>query len=356
MKKYIIAIIGLLIIGAIVIIIPASPSFQRGSSKTTAVGSNKATTVSGDNLLPNDMNSINVDKTSVPIDTIPSSTTVLVNKKYLLPSTYIPSDLVYPNIGFSFYRMDEKKQMRKEAADALEKMFDTAKQEGVVLYGVSGYRSYKRQCQIYNRNVLSRGTKQTDSVSARPGSSEHQTGLSIDISAKSVGCLLEQSLGKTTEGKWIEKNCYKFGYIIRYPKGKENLTGYSYEPWHIRYVGKAVAKYLHDNKLCLEEYFGLDEKYLDNSNTVTGVDVEDPNTVKYSTPTPTPTKRPATKKTATPKPTLKATPKKSTPKAAPKKSTPKSSITPPSKNPTQTPSPTPSNNSQTKNLEGTINQ
>jgi D-alanyl-D-alanine carboxypeptidase len=345
MKKYIIAIVGLLFVGTIVILIPAAPKFNSGSPKTTAVSSNNATTTSGSSLLPKDLNTITKDKNSVPIDTIPSSITVLVNKKYLLPSTYIPSDLTYPNVRFSTYRRDEKKQMRKEAADALEKMFNAAKEEeNIVLIGVSGYRSYVRQYTIYNRNVRTRGSKATDSVSAKPGSSEHQSGLSIDISAKSVNCMLEQSFGNTLEGKWVENNGYKFGFVIRYPKGKEDITGYSYEPWHIRYVGKSVAKYLHDNKLCLEEYFGLDESYLKDSNTVTGVDVEDPNTVKYSTPTPTPRRKRVVKKPATPSPS----PIRKTPKPSPTQSPSKPATATPTSKP-NTPTPTASTHTPTPN-------
>ena len=96
----------------------------------------------------------------------------------------------------------------------------------------------------FDRNVRSRGKSATDLVSAKPGSSEHQTGLTLDVSSESVGCALEESFGDTSDGKWLAKNCHKYGFIIRYPKDKTKITGYSYEPWHIRYVGRKLATYL----------------------------------------------------------------------------------------------------------------
>lgn len=238
-----------------------------------------------DSLLPEDLDSILTDKKNVPLDTIPSSTTVLVNRKYLLPSTYIPKNLVVPNVDFNFSYVNDKRKMRKIAANALEKLFAAAKKDGVELYGISGYRSYARQKEIYDRNVAIRGKAATDAVSAMPGSSEHQTGLTIDVSAKSVGYRLDQSFGDTKEGKWLAKHCHEYGFIIRYPYEKEKITGYSYEPWHIRYVGTSIAGYLYKNDLTLEEYYGVtmeNEKVPENS-----VDVEDPDSVVYATPKPT---------------------------------------------------------------------
>lgn len=212
-------------------------------------------------LLPEDINTILVHSQTVPLDTIPSSITVLVNRDYLLPSSYIPSHLVEPDVPFSFGYMAEKRLMRKVAARALEKMFRAAKKEKKIeLYGVSGYRSYNRQREIYIRNVALRGRMATDAVSATPGSSEHQTGLTIDISAKSVDCALIPAFGDTREGRWVARNAHKYGYIVRYPEGKSKITGYHYEPWHIRYVGVRTATYLYKKNLSLEEYYGIRQK------------------------------------------------------------------------------------------------
>lgn len=189
------------------------------------------------------------------IDTDESSITVFVNKEYSLPASYIPKDLVVPDIKFYGTVYDEKRNMRSEAAQALEEMFRAADAENVILYGVSGYRSYSRQSEIYNKNIRLRGSAATNKVSALPGHSEHQTGLAIDISCKQLGGALSERFAKTAEGKWVDTNCYKFGFIIRYPQDKENLTGYSYEPWHIRYIGKDVAAYIYEHGITLEEYY-----------------------------------------------------------------------------------------------------
>jgi D-alanyl-D-alanine carboxypeptidase len=187
-----------------------------------------------------------------------TSDTVVVNKKRSLPVGYAPDDLVEPKVPFSFDGSYEKRHMRKEAADALEKLFDGAKKDGIELRAVSGYRSYKRQVSIFNNNVKTKGQEYASKVSAVPGTSEHQTGLAIDVSSPSVGNVLEQSFGDSKEGKWLEQHAPEYGFIIRYMKGKENVTGYVYEPWHIRYVGMDIAEDVAKQGMTLEEYF--DEK------------------------------------------------------------------------------------------------
>lgn len=244
----------------------------------------------------------------IKVDINPDSYTVLVNREHLISKDYIPGDLVIPNISFSFYGRFEKSYMRQRAAGALEDLFAGAKKKGYTLKGVSAYRSYERQKQIYDNNVRSRGTTQTDKVSAVPGSSEHQTGLSIDVSSDSVGCSIETSFGSTKEGKWLEKNCYKYGFIIRYPKDKTKITGYSYEPWHIRYVGKNLAKYLYKNNLTLEEYYKITT--IDNKVAADPVEDTDTNAAADKKAETAPTPRPTKKPKATPVPTPTATPKK----------------------------------------------
>lgn len=180
---------------------------------------------------------------------------VMVNKDRSLPSDYIPSDLVVPNVKFSFLQELPKKNMKKEGAIALEKLFEDAEKEGIELYAVSGYRAYERQNILFNYYVSKFGEEEASEFSARPGQSEHQTGLAMDISAKSVEYKLTDKFEETEEGKWVKENSYKYGFIIRYPKDKTDITGYSYEPWHIRYVGNDVAEYIYNNKITLEEFF-----------------------------------------------------------------------------------------------------
>lgn len=194
------------------------------------------------------------------IDTLPESITVFVNKEYGLPSEYTPSDLVQPNIDFNIDYYDEKKLLRQEAANALEELFANALENDLKLYGVSGYRSYERQTTIYNNNIKTKGYEHTNQYSAKPGYSEHQTGLSIDVSAASVNYALNENFANTDEGLWLARNAHNYGFIIRYPKGKETITGYAYEPWHIRYIGIDIATYLYENDMTLEEYYNYEPK------------------------------------------------------------------------------------------------
>ena len=177
---------------------------------------------------------------------------MIVNKTYALGKEYIPKathekvtgDLCYScinNIAF-----DNWKIMKSDASAI-----------GLDIYIASGYRSYKKQEEIYNRYVREDGIDLADTYSARPGHSEHQSGFSFDLNS------INDSFAATNEGKWVNENAYLYGYIIRYPKGKEHITGYKYEPWHLRYVGLDLAKKLYNNGkwITMEEYFGIDSKY-----------------------------------------------------------------------------------------------
>lgn len=180
---------------------------------------------------------------------------VLVNKQNALSDSYEPKDLTVPNVEFSFTGDDPKKQMRKVAAEALEELVEGAKEDGLRLVAVSGYRSYSRQSAIYQGNVNRMGEEAANKVSAKPGQSEHQTGLAMDISCESIGYSLEDSLGDLPEGKWLAESAHEYGFIIRYQKNKTDITGYNYEPWHVRYVGRELATYLYENDLTLEEFY-----------------------------------------------------------------------------------------------------
>jgi len=174
---------------------------------------------------------------------------LLVNEKHGLNKNYIPEGLSIPNIQFSNKSDDEEKHVAGIIVKPLEELINTAETEGIILLGNSGYRSYKSQESTYKDRVKSQGKALADAYVAKPGFSEHQTGLSIDITnqngyfAKGI-----------KEADWLEENCHKFGFIIRYPYGKKSITGIEYEPWHIRYVGKNAAKYIYDNGITLEEY------------------------------------------------------------------------------------------------------
>ncbi|WP_204498547.1 D-alanyl-D-alanine carboxypeptidase family protein [Aquibacillus albus] len=186
----------------------------------------------------------------------PNDTLVLVNKEYGLPKDYVPNNLVVPNVKFLFNEYHPKKLMRKVAADALELLFNQAQREGIQLFAVSGYRSFERQHWIFSSKAMDIGMWQANTLSAKAGESEHQTGLTMDVTSESANFQLTQGFGGTREGKWLEKNAAKFGFIIHYLKGKEHITGYEYEPWHIRYVGSRAAQQMMSNDITLEEYLG----------------------------------------------------------------------------------------------------
>lgn len=184
----------------------------------------------------------------------PDSIAVLVNKQYKLPDKYKADDLVYPDVPFIFKEKIEKRMMRKEAAEALKDMFDGAKADGIYLAGVSAYRSESTQSVLFNNYVERDGEEKARTYSAVPGHSEHQTGLAIDVSGSDGKCAATGCFGGTPEAVWIAGHAHEYGFIVRYPEGKQSITGYMYEPWHIRYVGKEVASEIASRDITLEEY------------------------------------------------------------------------------------------------------
>ncbi|WP_044748303.1 D-Ala-D-Ala carboxypeptidase VanY [Bacillus alveayuensis] len=200
-------------------------------------------------------------KNGVKVIMNPENILALVNKENNLPADYKPDDLVIPNVPFTFAEQNiDKRFMRAEAAQALEQMFSAAKEAGVNLVAASGYRSYERQQSLFVQEVAKSGKEKAIHAVAQPGQSEHQTGLAMDITSPRVNYEITTAFGETREGKWVAEHAHKFGFIIRYPKGKEQITGYQYEPWHLRYVGKKAAKVMFERGLTLEEYFQVVKK------------------------------------------------------------------------------------------------
>lgn len=184
----------------------------------------------------------------------PASVWVIVNKRRPLdPVDFVPPDLVEVPIPYVW-----APQLRREASEAVVELFAAAAEEGLELASQSAYRSYATQVDVYGGIVNDRGQTAADQTSARPGHSEHQTGLAIDISAVPANCSLDQCFGDTPHGKWLAANAWRFGFVLRYPDGATPITGYEYEPWHFRYVGEELAAELHDEGTrTLEEFFGL---------------------------------------------------------------------------------------------------
>jgi D-alanyl-D-alanine carboxypeptidase len=189
--------------------------------------------------------------------TDPASIWIIANKKHPLPSGYQPSDLSRPDIAVNSQKSDEENTVRQVIQPSLKAMFAAAKADGIDLIMASGYRSPSLQATYYNSYVARDGVDAANRYSAKPGTSEHQTGLALDIAASSRNCYLDQCFATTPEGKWLATNAHTYGFVLRYPDGKESETGYTYEPWHFRYVGNELAKTVTDKQETLEAHFGL---------------------------------------------------------------------------------------------------
>lgn len=198
------------------------------------------------------------DKTEQPlaidIDD-PHSITTLVNKQRPLAKDFVPKNLVkLSSVGVPSVN---DHSMRREAADASRELYDAAGKAGYHLDFASGYRSYELQTELYTEYVEQLGQEAADATSAKPGFSEHQTGLAVDIFETNTDCILEGCFGETKPGKWLKENSWKYGFILRYENGTQDVVGYEYEPWHFRYVGKDVAAAYHESGArTYEEFVG----------------------------------------------------------------------------------------------------
>ena len=172
---------------------------------------------------------------------------ILVNKHNYLKEDYVPENLKSLSSTYALSNM----KMVEEAANAFESLSKDASKENYKVIAMSTYRSYEYQVDLYNKYVKSDGKEAADTYSGRPGNSEHQTGLAVDVYNQTE---TYTNFEKTKEYNWMQENAYKYGFILRFPKDKENETGYEFESWHYRYVGKDIAKYIHKHNITLEEY------------------------------------------------------------------------------------------------------
>lgn len=182
----------------------------------------------------------------------PDSLMVLVNKLNRLQSNYVPHDLEQISLNYA----TNNKFLRKEAKENFEKLSSDAKKIGYSIIAVSAYRDYDYQENLFNNYVKEKGENYALKCSAKAGHSEHQTGLSVDVMGSNNDY---DEFEKSKEFDWMKNNSYKYGFILRYPKGKEYITGFKYEPWHYRYVGKDVASIIYTEGITLEEYY---KKYI----------------------------------------------------------------------------------------------
>ena len=187
------------------------------------------------------------DRTQLSIDAADSNWVVVDKLRPLEPIDYAPTDLVDAGGGH---------QLRAEAARAMASMQAAAAPAGLHISVESAYRSYDYQQGLFSNSVARFGQDGAEHRSARPGFSEHQTGLAADVGGG--GCDIESCFATTAEGRWVAADAYRFGFVVRYPDGAQPITGYKYEPWHVRYVGVELATELHDTGgATLEEFFGL---------------------------------------------------------------------------------------------------
>ncbi|MCQ2551885.1 MAG: M15 family metallopeptidase [Clostridia bacterium] len=287
-KRFIIAIIILLLIVALVVAL-VDFIVKRSKAKTGPLGDEDYTStgsaITSGELSKEEQERLDkelarekevasakekINSMTYPISEVEDFNLILVNKTHGLSDKYKPDDLVTVDRFVAGVGNNETHMLRKVAADALNKMFDAAEAEGIELRLRTGFRSYSYQTSLYDSYVKKDGKKEADTYSARPGYSEHQSGLACDLGGKSQGFALSYQFGETEEGKWVAAHAHEYGFIIRFTDGKTvdgkrmpgEITGYVFEPWHIRYVGldHAMAMSGTDKSgslLTLEEYLGI---------------------------------------------------------------------------------------------------
>jgi zinc D-Ala-D-Ala carboxypeptidase len=197
----------------------------------------------------------------------PTSIWVIVNKsRPLNPLNYVPPDLVVPYVKLQLSPKSERMHVRQIIAGPLQDLFAAAVKDGFHLILLSGYRSEAYQEKIYAR--YEKKLRRASIASAKPGYSEHQTGLAVDLNRdKDLKCLAMPCFANMPEAKWLADHAHEFGFIIRYEKDKESVSGYEYEPWHLRYVGKELATELFNTHETMEEFFGITTSSANSANT-----------------------------------------------------------------------------------------
>lgn len=249
-NRSLVIIIFIITLGLIVLLLKPSDEKKKVKYKTNKI-KEKVKLRHGEQLIETTVKGYPVTKLD---DVYYVDGVLIVNKTYPLPSNYQPKE-PYKEIASDYLYGGD--YIEKNVMDAYLKMENGASKEGLNLKISSGYRSYKVQVDLYNNYVERDGKEAADKYSARPGHSEHQSGLAFDLNGTNEKFL------ETKEGKWLNDHCFEYGFVLRFPSGSEDKTGYMYEAWHFRYVGKKIAKKLYnDGKwISLEEYYGLSSKY-----------------------------------------------------------------------------------------------
>lgn len=207
-------------------------------------------TMSAEENRVNDKNAIitNSDVYEEDNSKIAKAEILVVNKEISIDEEYVPENLVVPNVA-----SNKEIKVTDEVAEYLEGMFEAAKNDGINLIVVSGYRSYGYQKLLFDESARINGLEHAKKYVAVPGYSEHHTGLAVDVISETY-TMLDEGFENTKEFTWLQNNMSEYGFILRYPKGKEDITGYNYEPWHLRYVGEDIAEDIEMTGVTLEEY------------------------------------------------------------------------------------------------------
>lgn len=202
-----------------------------------------------DNIVLNVNMNLDYEFYTHDIEVTTKDSTMLVNKYYKLDKTYIPTLTTLDRA----YAVNDKQQVTPETKEAFQKMCDDAKKDNIYIYSGSAYRSYSYQNTLFNNRAKMEGLDYANKTAAKAGYSEHQTGLSMDLMNKNYDYISAED----EEYEWLINNSYKYGFILRFPKDMDSITGYTYEPWHFRYINVEIATYLKENNLTYEEYYGM---------------------------------------------------------------------------------------------------
>lgn len=231
------------------------PATGDGSSLTATATASTTTTITPTTTMTPTTSTPPQDPAGSGVVAAPHAPRVLVNQSWRLPPGWVPPALVAPDVPFTFDGMDPKRLLRAHVADALEGLFAAAARDGLPLLAISGYRGEAEQARLFERAVRTHGEDVGARTTARPGHSEHQTGLAIDVTGADGRCPAERCFAETPEAAWLVAHAAEHGFTIRYPPGKEAVTGYDHEPWHLRHVGVTLATHLQEHDRTLEEWY-----------------------------------------------------------------------------------------------------
>lgn len=255
-KLYIIIVLSSVIVAGLVYLIftGGTEKIQKNTKGSGTPQIAEHSSVPSETPAPSESPEASAEPSQEPADvTTDTSLTRIVNRNHPISSGYVPDELVVPDVP-----MNNTQMIRKEAAKPMEELFQAASSAGYPLCFISGYRSYETQTSLYYTYLAQYGEAYTNRIDSHPGASEHQLGLAADFGTADHICDLGSCFGETGASQWLQQNAWKYGWIERYPAGKESVTGIMYSPWNYRYVGKKEAEKIHASNMTMEEYYGVE--------------------------------------------------------------------------------------------------